>query len=172
MLWVTQIEQTQAGFSYAGMPVGDRVVRWELRDEQVLLRDVKYAIRADVKDSVKMAVEATSIAPIIKTFPVKAWGKDKAAVIDVTSLFTGRCDGVQSAARAQRIGDRHRTDVPRGDQGVPQQHRDQGAGDVSAGRWRIRGGHDTFAVSRGHRAKAGRVAIRRSRPSRCCCITA
>ena len=89
MLWVTQIEQTQAGFSYAGMPVGDRVVRWELRDEQVLLRDVKYAIRADVKDSVKMAVEATSIAPIIKTFPVKAWGKDKSAVIDVTSLFTG-----------------------------------------------------------------------------------
>jgi hypothetical protein len=88
MLWVTQIEQTQAGFSYAGMPVGDRVVRWELRDEQVLLRDVKYAIRADVKDSVQMAVEATSITPIIKTFPVKAWGKDKSAVIEVTSLFT------------------------------------------------------------------------------------
>jgi hypothetical protein len=89
MLWVTQIEQTQAGFSYAGMPVGDRVVRWELRNDQVLLRDVKYAIRADVKDSVKMAVEATSMAPIIKTFPVKAWGKDKAAVIEVGSLFTG-----------------------------------------------------------------------------------
>ena len=89
MLWVTQIEQTQAGFSYAGMPVGDRVVRWELRNEQVLLRDVKYAIRADVKDSVRMAVEATSLAPIIRTFPVKAWGKDKSAVIEVSSLFTG-----------------------------------------------------------------------------------
>ncbi len=89
MLWVTQIEQTAAGFSYAGMPVGDRVVRWELRNEQVLLRDVKYEIRADVQDSVKMAVEATSVAPIIKTFPVKAWGKDKAAVIEVQSLFTG-----------------------------------------------------------------------------------
>ena len=88
MLWVTQIEQTQAGFSYAGMPVGDRVVRWELREEQVLLRDVKYAIRADVKDSVRMAVEATSIAPIIRALPVKAWGKDKSAVIEVTSLFT------------------------------------------------------------------------------------
>ncbi len=88
MLWVTQIEQTQAGFSYAGMPVRDRVVKWQLRDEQVLLRDVDYAIRADVKDSVKLAVEATSIAPIIKVFPVVAWGKDKAAVIDVTSLYT------------------------------------------------------------------------------------
>ena len=71
-----------------GMPVGDRVVRWELRNEQVLLRDVKYAIRADVKDSVRMAVEATSLAPIIRAFPVKAWGKDKSAVIEVTVLFT------------------------------------------------------------------------------------
>ncbi|MCU0962429.1 MAG: DUF5117 domain-containing protein, partial [Pirellulaceae bacterium] len=89
MLWVTQIAQTQAGFSYAGMPVGDRVVRWELRGEKVLLRDVKYAIRANTADAIKLAVEATSIAPIIKVFPVKAWGKDKSAVIDVTSLFTG-----------------------------------------------------------------------------------
>ncbi len=88
MLWVTQIEETQSGFSYGGMPVGDRVVRWELRDEHVLLRDVKYAIRADVKGSIARAVKATSVAPIIKAFPVKAWGKDKAAVIDVTSLFT------------------------------------------------------------------------------------
>ena len=113
MLWVTQIEQTQAGFSYAGMPVGDRVVRWELRDEQVLLRDVKYAIRADVQDSVRMAVEATSIAPIIRALPVKAWGKDKSAVIEVTSLFTSdmtefspqrelNASGIDSAARSWR----------------------------------------------------------------------
>jgi hypothetical protein len=88
MLWVTQIEGTQSGFSYGGMPVGDRVVRWELRDENVLLRDVKYAIRAEVKGPIASAVKATSVAPIIKAFPVKAWGKDKAAVIDVTSLFT------------------------------------------------------------------------------------
>ncbi len=88
MLWVTQIEKTQAGFSYAGMPVRDRVVRWELRDDKVLLRDVKYAIRAHVKDSVKLAVKETNLAPIIKVFPVVAWGKDKAPVIEVTNLFT------------------------------------------------------------------------------------
>jgi hypothetical protein len=87
MLWVTQIEETAAGFSYAGMPVRDRVVRWELREETVLLRDVKYAIRADVEDPIKDAVQRTSLAPIIRAFPVVAWGKDKAPVIDVTSLF-------------------------------------------------------------------------------------
>ena len=47
MLWVTQLEQTQAGHSYGGEPVGDRVVRWEQRGDDVLLRDVKYEIRAD-----------------------------------------------------------------------------------------------------------------------------
>ncbi|MCH8211103.1 MAG: zinc-dependent metalloprotease [Planctomycetes bacterium] len=87
MLWVTQIAQTQAGHSYAGMPVGDRVVRWELKGQKVLLRDVHDTIRADVDDPIRNAVEATSLAPIIKVLPVKAYGKDKSVVIDVTDLF-------------------------------------------------------------------------------------
>ena len=99
MLWVVQIEQTQAGFGYAGAPVLDRIVRWELRGEKVLLRDVKYSIRASGKDSIRYAVERTSLSPIIKTFSVKAWGKDKAPVIDVTSLFTSDVKEI-SAARA------------------------------------------------------------------------
>lgn len=88
MLWVTQIEKTQAGYSNAGMPVGDRVVRWELRGDKILLRDVKYTVRADVDDPIRQAVEASSVAPIIQVFQVAAWGTDKKAVIDVTSLFT------------------------------------------------------------------------------------
>ncbi len=90
MLWVVQIGKTQAGFSYAGMPVRDRVVRWEMRGKHVLLRDVKYSIRASDSEqtSIKSAVESTNLAPIIKSFPVKAWGTDKKPVIDVTSLFT------------------------------------------------------------------------------------
>ncbi|MEC7444847.1 MAG: zinc-dependent metalloprotease, partial [Planctomycetota bacterium] len=87
MLWVTSLEQTQAGFSYAGMPVGDRVVRWELRGEKVLLRDVKYSIRAEIEDPITDAVRATSVAPIVKVFSVDAWGPDQRPVINVTSLF-------------------------------------------------------------------------------------
>ncbi|HHK41409.1 MAG TPA: DUF5118 domain-containing protein, partial [Planctomycetaceae bacterium] len=88
MLWVTQLDATQAGYSYGGMPVTDRVVRWELRGEKVLLRDVKYLIRTSKKGAIEYAVEHTNMLPIIKVFAVKAWGKDKAPVIDVTSLFT------------------------------------------------------------------------------------
>jgi len=88
MVWVTQIAETQAGYSWAGMPVGNRVVRWEHLGDRVLLRDVNYDIRADVDDPIQMAVEATSLEPIIHAFDVAAYGKDKAPVIKVSTFFT------------------------------------------------------------------------------------
>jgi hypothetical protein len=87
LLWVVQISETTAGSSYAGMPVVDRVVRWELHGDQVLLRDVRYGIRADTADPIAQAVKESNLAPIIRAFEVKAYGKDKAPVIDVTDLF-------------------------------------------------------------------------------------
>jgi len=87
MLWVVQISETTAGSSYAGMPVVDRVVRWEKHGDTILLRDVRYGIRADTSDPIAQAVKASNLAPILRTFEVKAYGKDKAAVIDVTDLF-------------------------------------------------------------------------------------
>ena len=90
LLWVSQIEKTQAGFGYGGgTQLGNRVVRWELRNKDILLRDVKYAIRAEANDSIRRAVEATSLEPVIRKFPVAAWGTNKAAVIDVSDLFLG-----------------------------------------------------------------------------------
>ncbi len=89
MLWVTQLEQTQAGYSYAGEPVGDRVVRWEQRGDDILLRDVKYEIRADVSDPIKDAVKATSLEAIIAVLPIQAFGKDRRPVVEVTSILTG-----------------------------------------------------------------------------------
>jgi len=87
MLWVTQISETTAGSSYAGMPVGDRVVRWEQHGEQVLLRDVHYDIRADTTDAIAKAVKESNLAPIIRVFDIKAYGRDKAPVIEVIDLF-------------------------------------------------------------------------------------
>ena len=63
-------------------------MKWEKRGDKILLRDIKYSIRADTDDSISRAVDSTSIASIIKSFSVAAYGKDKAPVIDVTSLFT------------------------------------------------------------------------------------
>ena len=88
-LWVTQIARTQAGHGYGGTAVGNRVVRWVLKGEDVLLRDVKYKIRAGREDTVGLSVAATSLEPIIATLPVKAWGKGRAPVIEVSDLFKG-----------------------------------------------------------------------------------
>jgi hypothetical protein len=87
MLWVVQISEATAGSSYAGMPVVDRVVRWEKRGDTILLRDVHYSIRAETSDPIAQAVKASNLAPIIRTFEVKAYAKDKAPVIEVTDLF-------------------------------------------------------------------------------------
>ena len=62
LLWVVQISETTAGSSYAGMPVGDRVIRWELHGDQVLLRDVRYGVRADTADPIAQAVKASNLA--------------------------------------------------------------------------------------------------------------
>ena len=56
--------------------------------DRVLLRSVHFGIRAETKDSIAEAVEASNLAPIIRSFEVKAYGKDKAPVIEVTELFT------------------------------------------------------------------------------------
>ncbi len=88
LLWVTQIAETTAGSSYAGMPVRDLVVRWEQKEDRILLRQVRFQIRAETKDPIAEAVEASNLAPIMKLFEVKAYGKDKAPVIEVTDLFT------------------------------------------------------------------------------------
>jgi hypothetical protein len=88
LVWVAQIEQTTAGNSYAGMPISDRVVRWEQHGDRVLLRKVRYDIRAETDDPISIAVTASNLAPIIRSFQVVAYGKDKAPVIDVTELYT------------------------------------------------------------------------------------
>src|SRR5436309_242928 len=45
-LWVVTLAQTQTGFGYAGTEVANRVARWTLHGEHVLLRAVDYRLRA------------------------------------------------------------------------------------------------------------------------------
>jgi hypothetical protein len=105
MLWVTQMERTPSDmFARAGSPVGNRVVRWEQKGDDVLLRDINYRIRADVKDPIRDAVEASSLKPIIDVFPVKAYGKDKRPVIDATDLYKGDLPEFSAKSRLDAQG--------------------------------------------------------------------
>ena len=67
-------------------------VQWELRDdgnsEQIYLRSPSHATTADEDDQVRIAVDNSSFAPILESFPVEAQG-DGTRVIDVTDLYKG-----------------------------------------------------------------------------------
>jgi hypothetical protein len=107
-LWVSQIAKTTLGVGYGGQAVGNRVVRWERRDNKVLLRTVSYDIMADTSLPIYQAVRAANYNPIVASFDVLAYGPDSAAVIDVSRLFTnpppelGPGQRLRGAADAQR----------------------------------------------------------------------
>lgn len=88
LLWVSQIRRTTLGAGYGGQALGNRVVRWELRDRRVLLRGVNYDVVADSREPIAQAVRDANQDPIIMAFNVEAFSKDGDPVIDVTRLFT------------------------------------------------------------------------------------
>jgi hypothetical protein len=88
MLWQTEIAQLPAGFGYPGTAVGNRVVRWTRRNNKVYLRNVDFTLRSTEKGAIQKAIESASLEPIIAAFDVETEGEGKAAVIDVTRLFT------------------------------------------------------------------------------------
>lgn len=87
-LLVVQIKKSPSAASYPGQGVEDLVVRWELRDNKVLLRAVSFANIADPNDPIKKAVEAMNTATIMAAFNVEALAADGAPVIDATKFFT------------------------------------------------------------------------------------
>lgn len=100
-LWVTQIAKTTFGVGYGGQAMGRRVVRWELNDTKVNLRNVNYGVVADSKLPIHEAVRNANNDTILMSFPVAAWGKDnESAVVEVGRLFT--TDVMEFSAR-QRL---------------------------------------------------------------------
>ncbi len=87
-LWVSQIAKTTLGAGYGGQAAGNRVVKWERRGDRILLRAVSYDVVADAAMPIARAVDAANYHPIVMAFNIEALGKDDAAVIDVTRLFT------------------------------------------------------------------------------------
>jgi hypothetical protein len=87
-LWVSQIAKTTLGAGYGGQAAGNRVVKWERRGDRILFRSVSYDVVADPGAPISKAVDAANYNPILAAFNIEALGKDDAAVIEVTRLFT------------------------------------------------------------------------------------
>ncbi|MFN3649825.1 MAG: zinc-dependent metalloprotease [Armatimonadota bacterium] len=86
LLWVSTFVRTQVGFGLGGTEVQDRVIRFEQRDDKVLLRGVDYQMRAGTEEGQRL-IDLANLEPIIRVFDVAAYGPDKAPVIDVSALY-------------------------------------------------------------------------------------
>jgi Met-zincin/Domain of unknown function (DUF5117)/Domain of unknown function (DUF5118) len=89
ILLVSEIAKTTLGVGYGGQALGNRVLRFERRDNRVLLRGISFeVISGDSTAPVAGAVQSANVDPIIAIFNVESYGPDSAAVVDVSRLFT------------------------------------------------------------------------------------
>ena len=114
ILTVSRISKTPNGLAYGGTKVNTQTLRWERRNDTILLRVVGYENVADPEDPVFQAVENSNFEPIVKSFDIAALNEDTTGVvIDVTELYTGDVramslpQGARKAFKVRRIdGDR------------------------------------------------------------------
>lgn len=89
LLLVTRAARVPVNAGYGGQQIGPRrVVKWERRNNRILLRNVSFEIVADSASPIAQAVRNSNYDLIIAAFNVDAYGPDSAAVIDVTRLYT------------------------------------------------------------------------------------
>ncbi len=89
LLLVTRIARTADNIGYGGEKANTQVVRWQRKDDKVMLRIVSYQNVANEDEPIYEAVRNSNFEPILKSFDIKSLGKDSSGVvIDVSSLFT------------------------------------------------------------------------------------
>jgi hypothetical protein len=88
-LLVSRIAKTAENLGYGGEKLNTQIVRWQRRDDQILLRHVSYENVASDTMPIYQAVRNSNFEPIIATYDIKALSKDSSGVvIDITDLFS------------------------------------------------------------------------------------
>jgi hypothetical protein len=92
ILIVSRISGHVKGLNFGGAGMKSRpqqVIRFQKKDNQLLLRSVSYNSVADEEDPIYESVKNNNFEPIIHTFKIEALGKDSSSyVIDVEDFFT------------------------------------------------------------------------------------
>lgn len=106
MLLVTRIGRVPAGldgFIVSGTKVSEQVLRWERRDDKVLLRKVSFNQVAESSLPIYESVASNNFAPILASFDIKAIGPDEdSVVIDVSDFYAGDTPALSGLSAEQR----------------------------------------------------------------------
>jgi len=90
LLLAVRLKRTPAGTSaFPGQEVCSQILRFELRENRILVRLSLYPALSDASTPFAKAVEALNNEPIILSLPVETFGPDGEPVVDLTKLFTG-----------------------------------------------------------------------------------
>ena len=109
VLLVTEIKRTVLGTGYGGQAVGNRVLRWERRENRVYVRSVSFDAIGTAGAPEYRAIQDANTNPIIAVFNVEAYSPDSSIVLDVGRMFTappaemsvgGRVPGTVDATRS------------------------------------------------------------------------
>ena len=109
MLLVSRIAGTQNQLSFGGAGMKARsqqVVRWQKKNDKVLLRHVSHESIADENTPIYKSVENNNFEPVVHSFDIKTIGEDSAAggtkVIEVTDFFTSDVPLISGLSKGQR----------------------------------------------------------------------
>lgn len=96
ILITSRISGFVKNLNFGGAGVESRpqqVIRWQKKDDQILLRSVSYNSVASEEDPIYQSVKNNNFEPIIMIFDIKAYNEAKTAfVIDIAPLFTTDVD--------------------------------------------------------------------------------
>lgn len=98
MLWISRIKAIPGNFSpylNAGSKIYTKMVRWERKENKILVRIVSTQNVADEEEAIHESVRVNNFEPIWQSFKIAALNEDTTGVvIDVTSLFSKEAAGI------------------------------------------------------------------------------
>ncbi|WP_235297179.1 zinc-dependent metalloprotease [Portibacter marinus] len=106
ILVVSRISGFVKNLNFGGAGTKSRpqqVIRWQRKNDQLLLRSVSYNSVASEDDPIYESVKNNNFEPIIMIFDIEAFGPDSStAVIDIKPLFTTDVEMMGPVSPAQR----------------------------------------------------------------------
>ncbi|GLR17433.1 zinc-dependent metalloprotease [Portibacter lacus] len=106
ILVVSRISGFVKGLNFGGAGTKSKpqqVIRWQRKNDQLLLRTVSYNSVASEEDPIYQSVKNNNFEPIIMVFDIKAFNPDStSAVIDIKSLFTTDVEMLAPVSPRQR----------------------------------------------------------------------
>lgn len=101
---VSTLAGTPDEIGIRGTQGGNNLVRFERRDNRILVREADYRdVIADTAASQRLAAELIGVTRILAALNIEAYGPDSSAVVEVTRMFTGGVPEYTALGRRAQI---------------------------------------------------------------------